>query len=173
MGTWNINVYLPDKSKFNSSNKTLLPFEQLSKKAREAHILPALKKSLLSVNKMAENGYTTIFHEGNEGVTIHKSGILNITTSEPPVIRGSKPTGSKLWTVLTDVNKSKCEEVNIVYHLPSMKESIRYLHAAAGHSVKDNWTKTIKAENSTTWPGLSAKAVHEYFPESDETDKVI
>jgi hypothetical protein len=149
----------------------MLPFEQLSKEAREAHILPGFKKSLLSVNKMAENGgYTTLFHEGN-GVTIHKSGALTITTSEPPVLRGSKPTGSNLWTVLTDGDKPKCEEANNVYGLSLTKETIRYLHASAGHPVKDTWTKAIKAGNFTTWPGLSVKAVHKYFPESDETKR--
>ncbi len=56
---------------------------------------------------MAKNGYTTICREGNEGVTIHKSGTLTITTCEPPVLRGSKPTGSNLWTVLTDEDKPK------------------------------------------------------------------
>jgi hypothetical protein len=118
---------------------------------------------------MAENGYTTIFHEGKEGVTIHKSGTLTITTSEPPVPGASKPTGSNLWTVLTDGDKPKREEANNVYDLPLTKETIRYLHASAGHPVKDSWTKAIKAENFTTWPGLSIEAVHKYFPESDET----
>jgi hypothetical protein len=136
-GSSNIKVYLPDNSTLQTSNKSLLPFGQLSKEAREAHILPGLKKSLLSVNKMAENGYTTIFHVGNEGVTIHKSGTLTITTSEPSVLRVSKPTGSNLWTVLTDGNKPKCEKANNVYNLPLIKESIRYLHASAGHPVKD------------------------------------
>jgi hypothetical protein len=63
-GASKITVYLPDNSTLQISNKTVLPFEQLSKEAREAHILPGLKKSLLSVNKMSENGYKTIFHEG-------------------------------------------------------------------------------------------------------------
>ncbi len=170
-GTSKIKVYLPDNSTLQTSDKTLLPFEQLSKEAREAHILPGLKKSLLSVNKMAENGHTTIFHKGNKGVTIHKSGTLTITTSEPPVLRGSKPTGSNLWTVLTDGNKPQHEEANNVYSLPSMKESIRYLHASADDPDKDTWTKAIKAGNFTTWPGLSVKAVHKYFPESDETNQ--
>jgi hypothetical protein len=113
-GASKIKVYLPDNSTLQASNKTLLPFEQLSKEAREAHILPGLKKSLLSVNQMAESGYTTIFHEGNNGVTIHKSGTLTITTSEPSVLRDNKPTGSNLWTVLTDGNKPKREEANNV-----------------------------------------------------------
>ncbi len=151
----------------------MLPFEQLSKEARETHILPGLKKSLLSVNKMAENWYLTTFHEGNKGVTIHKSGTCTITTSEPPeppVLRGGKSTGSNLWTVLTNGDKPKREEANNVSNLPLTKETIRYLHASAGHPVEDTWTKAIKAGNFTTWPGLSVKAVHNYFPESDETN---
>jgi hypothetical protein len=78
-GASQITVYLPDNSTLQTSNKTILPFEQLSKDTRKAHIFPGLKKSLLSINKMAENGYTTIFHEGNKGVTIQKSGTLTIT----------------------------------------------------------------------------------------------
>jgi hypothetical protein len=168
-GASKITVYLPDYSTLQTSDKIMLPLEQLSKKAREAHILPGLKKSLLSVNKMAENGYTTIFHEGNKGVTIHKSGTLAITTSEPPVLKGSKPTGSNLRTVLTDGDKPKHEEANNVYNLPLTKETIGYLHASAGYPVEDTWTKAIKAGNFTMWPGLSVIAVHKYFPESDET----
>jgi hypothetical protein len=113
-GASKIKVNLPDNFTLQTSDKTLLPFEQLSNKAREARILPGLKSSLLSVHEMAENGYTTIFHEQNEGVTIHKSGTLTVTPSEPPVLRGSKPTGSNLWTVLTNGNKPKWEKANNV-----------------------------------------------------------
>ncbi len=150
-GALKITVYLPDNSTLQTSNKTMLPF--VSKEAREAHILPGLKKSLLSVDKMAEHGYTTIFHEGNEGVTIHKSGTLTITTSEPPVLRGSKPTGSNLWTVLTNGDKPKCEEANNVFDLPSTKETIRYLHASVGHPVEDTWTKALRQEISQRGQG--------------------
>jgi hypothetical protein len=117
-GASKINLYLPDNSTLQTSNKTLLPFEQLSNKAREAHILPGLKKSPLSVNKMAENGCTTIFHEGNEGVTIHKSGTLSITTSEPSVLRGSKPTGSTCgWYSQMETNQNvKKQIMSMTYH---------------------------------------------------------
>jgi hypothetical protein len=59
-GASKTTVFLPNHSTLQTSNKTMLPFEQLSKEAREAYILPGLKKFLLSVNKMAENGYTKI-----------------------------------------------------------------------------------------------------------------
>jgi hypothetical protein len=85
-GISNKKVYLPDNTKLQASYTTKLPFEQLSEKAREADILPGLKTPLISVNKMAEDGYTTIFHLGEEGVTIHKPGSVSITMKEPPVL---------------------------------------------------------------------------------------
>jgi hypothetical protein len=88
------DVYLPDDSRLQTTDKTLLPFVQLSKEAREADIVPGLKKSFLRVNKMAENGYTTIFHPGNEGVSIHKTGTLTITKSKSPVLQVCKPKGT-------------------------------------------------------------------------------
>jgi hypothetical protein len=87
--------------------------------------------------------------------------------------RGSKPTGSNLWTELTDGDKPKCEEANNLYDLPSTKKTIRYLHTSTGHPVEDTWTKAVKPGNFTTWPGLSVKAVHKYFPELDETKQGV
>ena len=60
-GPSELTVYLPDDSTLRANGTTQLPFEQLSANARKANILPGLTKSLISVNKMAENGYTTIF----------------------------------------------------------------------------------------------------------------
>ncbi len=67
-----------------------LPYKQLSDKAREADILPGLKTPLISVNKMAEEGYMTIFHPGDKGVTIHKPGSVTILTKTPPLLQGCK-----------------------------------------------------------------------------------
>jgi hypothetical protein len=57
-------VYLPDNTKLQASYKTELPFEQLTNKAREADILPGLKTPLVSIQKLAKEGYTTVFHPG-------------------------------------------------------------------------------------------------------------
>jgi len=53
----------------------------------------------MSVNKLAEEGYMTIFHPENEGVIIHEKGTLTITTSNPPMLQGCKEKGDHLWTV--------------------------------------------------------------------------
>ncbi len=70
-GPSNKEVYLPDVTKLMMENKTLLPFEQLSRAARKAEVLPGLKKSLASINKWSEEGYTTVFHPSKKGVTVH------------------------------------------------------------------------------------------------------
>ncbi len=58
-GKSNKEVYLPDDTKLQATYRTELPFKQLSDKAREANILPANKTLLISVNKLAKEGYTT------------------------------------------------------------------------------------------------------------------
>ncbi len=95
-GASNKEVYLPINTKLKTSRRTKLPFKTLTNAAREADILPRLKRSLLSVNKMAKEGYTTIFHPGEDGVTIHKEGTLTITTNTPPVLEGRKSKTAKL-----------------------------------------------------------------------------
>ena len=71
-GPSQMEVFLPNDSKLQSAGKATLPFDQIVPKAREAEIIPGLKQSLISVNKMSESRYTTIFHPDNLGVTIHK-----------------------------------------------------------------------------------------------------
>jgi hypothetical protein len=114
-GVSNKEVFLPDNLKLKTSHKTKLPFKQLSDAAREAHTLPGLKLSLLSVDKMSEEGYTTLFHPGEEGVRIHKKNTVTITTSKPPVLQGCKSNQEKLWMVSLNQNDQISEEANNVY----------------------------------------------------------
>jgi len=169
-GTSNKEVYLPDNSKLKASFTTQLPFMQLSSKAREADILPGLKTPLLSVNKMAEEGYLTIFHPGEQGVTIHSPKSVSIIAKTPPVLQGCKSKGAKLWTI-SENNESTKESVNNVYDLPSINQTVKYLHAAAGFPTKETWLKAINAGNFATWPTITPNNVRRHFPESDETAK--
>ncbi len=66
-------VNLPNGSAIQATHTTILPFESLSDEARKADILPGLRpNSLISVGKIADADYTTIFHPRKEGVTVHK-----------------------------------------------------------------------------------------------------
>ena len=157
-GKSNKEVYLPDNTKLQVTYRTELPLEQLSKKARVTDIIPGLKTPLVSVNKMAEEGYTTIFHPGEEGVTVHKHGTVFITTTEPPILQGCKKKGAKLWTIPADDNTKK-ERASKVYDLPSIGQTVQFLHAAAGFPIEYTWIKAIKAGNFNTWLTLTPSTV--------------
>ncbi len=119
-GTSIKTVFLPDNSQLRTSTLTKLPFKQLSEAAREADNLPGLNRSLLSVNRMAEEGYTTIIHPGDEEVTIHKERTATISTSKPPVLQECKSYTEKLWmlSVSKDEKKEREEVQNVSsYHL--------------------------------------------------------
>ncbi len=103
---------------------------------READVLPGLKTPLMSVNKMVEEGYTTIFHLGEEVVTMHKPGTLTIAMTKPPILQGCTPKGAKLWTILVK-SETNTEQANNTYNLPSISQTVRYHHVATGFPVTD------------------------------------
>ena len=63
------------------------------------------------------------------------------------------------------------EHILNVYELPSIEQSIRYLHAAAGFPTKSTWLAAIRKGNYSTWPLITVKNVHKHFPQSEETQQ--
>jgi hypothetical protein len=63
----------------------------------------------------------------------------------------------------------KEEYVHNVYELPSIKQTVQYLHPAVGHPTEDTWLKAIRKGNYNSWPLIDTKKVRKYFPESEET----
>jgi hypothetical protein len=113
---------------------------------------------------MSEEGYTTVFHPGNEGVTIHEQGTITISTSEPLVLQGCKSNIEKLWMVLVETDEAIQEKTHIVYSLPQIPQTITWLHAAAGYPVKNTWIGTIKAGNFVTWARTHGSNSQETLP---------
>jgi hypothetical protein len=63
MGKPNKVVALPNGLTINAMHTTELPLNALTSNARKAHVLPGLQpNSLVSVGKLADAGYTTVFH---------------------------------------------------------------------------------------------------------------
>ncbi len=157
----------------------MLPFTELSQQARKADVLPGLRpNTLISVGKLADADYTTIFHPQGEGVTVHKKGSVKITQWQKPVLQGWRD-ASGLWRLSQKEEqkkssmqtKKKDEAAANVYSLPSITQTIKYLHAATGFPTKDSWIKAIKNGNYRTWPGLTVENVKKHFPHSIETHK--
>ena len=63
------------------------------------------------------------------------------------------------------------QTVNNVYKLPSITQTIEYLHVTAGFPIKARWIKAIKAGFYTELSLFTITTVNKHFPESDETVK--
>ena len=63
------------------------------------------------------------------------------------------------------------ESASKVYDLPSINQTVQYLHAAAGFPTEETWIKAIKAGNFNTWLTLTPSTVQCHFPESNETQQ--
>ena len=57
--------------------------------------------------------------------------------------------------------------INIVYDLPSIKPTIRFLRGAAGFPTKATWLKAIRNGNYLSWPLVNVKNVNKFFLESE------
>ncbi len=170
-------VNLPNRPAIKATHTTMLPFESLSDEARKADVLPGLQpNSLISVSKIADANYTPIFHPRREGVTVHKKNTFWLQLLCKPVLQGWRDANG-LWQLSRDQRKPirgsrrKQEVAANVYSLPSMPQTIRYLHAAAGCPPKDTWIKATKNGNYATWPGITTEAVNRHFTELVETQK--
>ena len=76
-----------------ASEKAMPPNKKLRDEARECDILPGLHKdSLVSVGKLADAGYYTIFMPGNQGVQIFDGTKSKNVYLEKPYSEGGETT---------------------------------------------------------------------------------
>lgn len=96
----------------------------------------------------------------------------SLCTFRKPVLQGWQDANG-FWRLPHDEeSKPSGQEVETnVYSLPSMPQTIRYLHAAAGFPTKDSWINAIKNGHYSTWPGITVESVNRHFPELVETQK--
>ncbi len=118
-------MFLPDNSSLQASYNTELPFEQLSNKAREADILPGLKTPLISVNKLAEEGYNTIFHPGEEGTKFTRKTQSQLHRLSPPYSKGANQEEQSYGQHQHSIKQKRNEQrsgqtMHMIYH-PSNK----------------------------------------------------
>ena len=99
-----------------------LPLTQLKEVAQCTHILPGLAcDSLMSVKVLADNGYTTIFHPDDIGVTVHDSNNIKLTSTKPLLLQGWR-NDQGLWMVPLALQTHDVATLDLaanVYDLPS------------------------------------------------------
>ncbi len=75
-------------TKLQAAHTGLLPARALSKGAREAIDVPGMSQpALMSVSTLANNGYTTVFLPGNDGVDVFRANDVVISSTAPPALQ--------------------------------------------------------------------------------------
>jgi len=161
-----------------ASNTALLPTHALSKGARETVIVPPgmSQRALMSVATLANNGYTTTFLPGQQGVNVFHTNDVNISAIAPPALHGWRDgRGLRMLTVDDEptINPSIdiAETAMSMYNLPNTKEVMRFLHAALGHPTRATLLTSAQHGNLITFPSTTPDNIYRHFPESDKTQK--
>jgi hypothetical protein len=132
--------------------------------------------ALMSVSTLANDGYTTVFLPGNDGVNVFHANDVVISSTAPPALQGWRD-GRGLWMVpvVDDTAISPgldvAETAMGVYELPSTKEVMRFLHATLGNPTQATLLTAAQHGNLVTFPGMTPKNISRHFPESDETQQ--
>ncbi len=151
--------------------------QPLRKLAREMNIVPELHSTLISIPKLADANYTTIFEKGK--ATIYNVLMTTITTDQPPILDAPRCKLTGLWefpleplqTTSSNTRSAATqpETINVIFDLSSACQTLLWYHVAVGFPTKETFSDSVRAGNYSTWPGLTAKMIHRHFPDSNET----
>ena len=161
--------------------ETEFPLPQLSKRAANADSFGGFPTSLMSVGKTNDDRNVSIFTK--DGVTIHKEEGVLITYKGAPILIGIRDERGRYqipliqrwgqWRSrkLSKAARTKLEQANSVYDLPSTEQTVKWMHALCGYPAKSTWIKAIKVGNFMGWPMLTETNIKKYYLETSETSK--
>jgi hypothetical protein len=116
--------------------------------AREMNIVPGLHSTLVSVPKLADAGYTTVFLK--EGLAIYNDHTTTITANKSPVLEANRCnlTGLQklpLHAEETAANKEPPhnESINVIFDHPSACQNFLWYHMAAIFLPKETFIRAI------------------------------
>ncbi len=131
---------LPDKRTNKAAKKMRLKYK-LCPAAREMNIVPGLHLTLVSVPKLADAGYTTVFSK--KGAAIYDDHTTTITANKPPILEADRCNLTGLWKlplhpegIAANGEPPQDEAINVIFDLPSTQQNFLWYHAAAGFQPK-------------------------------------
>ncbi len=80
------------------SDKVVITASGTKLQATHTGLLPTRALALMSVSTLANNGYTTVFLPGNDGVDVFRANDVVISSTAPPALHGWQD-GNGLWMV--------------------------------------------------------------------------
>ena len=111
----NKTFMLPDKRTHQATKKMLLR-QPLRDGAREVNIVPGLHSTLISVPKLADSDYITVF--GKTKATIYDATTTNVEATESPVLTAHRCKETGLWKLPLE-NNQPTDNINAIFDLPS------------------------------------------------------
>jgi hypothetical protein len=167
----------PDGCTGKATKKMLLK-HNLRLAAREMNIVPGLHSALVSIPKLADTGYTTVFNKNGEAIYDDKTTTL--TATNPPVLESECCEHTGMWKLNlnpeTTISNQKVpaappETLNIIFDLPSARETFLWYHTSVGFLTKETFVDAVRKGKYATWPKLTVTLINRYFPDTDKTIK--
>jgi hypothetical protein len=167
----------PDGSTGKATKKMLLK-HNLRLSAREMNIFPGLHSALVSIPKLADAGYTTVFNEN--GAAIYDDETTKITATSPPILESERCKHNGMWRLdlnpatlpsTTEAKANSLETINVIFELPSTRKTFLWYHASVGFPTKATFIDAVCNRNYSTWPKLTVTLINRYFPNSNKTIK--
>jgi hypothetical protein len=155
-------------SELPASNSALLSTRGLSKGAREAVVVPGMRqRALMSVSTLANNGYTTIFLPGQQGVNVFHANDIKISAIAPPALHGWRDDRGLWMVIISDEVKFPTISQSIgvaktamsMYDLPNTKEVVQFLHAALGSPTRATLLTAAQHGNLATFPSMTPENI--------------
>ena len=140
------------------------------------NIVPGLHSALISIPKLADAGYTTVFKK--DGAAVYNDYTTTITATNKPVLESKRCEQMGMWKLDLDPNAAvpsptnqaaTLKTVNVVFDLPSARKTLLWYHASAGFPTKAMFIDAVCNGNYSTWPKLTVILIKKYFPDSTKT----
>ena len=176
-----LKINQPDGDCLTSTHTCTLDTPWLPNDAKEAHIVPGLEHaSLISIIILCNAGCKVTYNDAECRVYYNKK-VVWLGKREPQTGLWILPLTETTWqpqTTITDVDYNIISEkphkryAHNAYAMAYKSSRIQYLHQSAFSPPKATFLKSLHNNQFATWPGLTAKAVQKYLPESSPaTDK--
>ena len=172
-----INVGTASGTRYISTASSNLELTTLP--VQDRHIIPGFQHKLVGIGPLCDHRWKVLYKKHTVYILDEASKVL---------LQGwREPTGARIWRFLLQPgihhhtnNRSPDSPppplptlmANNYYDMPSVNSLVRFLHAAAGFSVKSTWLASIKTGNYATWPGLNCENSKTYCLTNVETIKV-
>jgi hypothetical protein len=160
----------------NKVTKKMCLKHKLCPAAREMNIVPGLHSTLVSIPKLVDAGYTTVFSK--KGAAIYDDHTTTITADKPSVLEADRCNLTGLWKlplhpegIAANREPPHDEAINVILDLPSARQNFLWHHAATRFPPKETFIKAVCNGNYATWPKLTVQLIHKYMPDLDETAK--